>query len=54
MNTRTYCRNSTLAFPKTTDYACALERPAPSMPRGVLILVCAVCALALLAAAVRN
>jgi hypothetical protein len=27
MNTRTYNRNSTLAFPKTTDYACALERP---------------------------
>jgi hypothetical protein len=32
MNTRSYPRNSTLAFPRTVDYASALERPAP-MPR---------------------
>lgn len=24
---RVYARNSTMAFPKTTDYACSLERP---------------------------
>lgn len=29
-NTRKYHRNSILAFPKTTDYACALTRSAPS------------------------
>ncbi len=29
-NTRKYHRNSVLAFPKTTDYACALERTVPS------------------------
>ena len=29
-NTRKYQRNSILAFPKTTDYACALTRSAPS------------------------
>jgi len=29
-NTRKYHRNSTLAFPNTTDYACALTRSAPS------------------------
>ena len=29
-NTRKYQRNSTLAFPNTTDYACALTRSAPS------------------------
>lgn len=29
-NTRKYHRSSTLAFPKTTDYACALTRSAPS------------------------
>ena len=28
--TRKYHRNSVLAFPKTTDYACALTRSAPS------------------------
>ena len=28
MNTvRSYYRNSVLAFPKTTEYACAIERP---------------------------
>lgn len=27
MNTRSYNRNSVLAFPKTTDYACSVERP---------------------------
>ena len=28
MNTvRTYYRNSALAFPKTTEYACAIDRP---------------------------
>lgn len=26
-NTRKYPRTSTEAFPKTTDYACSLERP---------------------------
>lgn len=54
MQTRRYPRSLREAFPQDPSYACALERPAPSMPRGVLILVCAVCALALLAAAVRN
>lgn len=29
MNTRTYPRTLNEAFPKTTQYACALERPAP-------------------------
>lgn len=29
-NTRKYSRSSILAFPKTTDYACALTRSAPS------------------------
>lgn len=29
-NTRKYHRSSILAFPKTTDYACALTRSAPS------------------------
>lgn len=29
-NTRKYHRSSVLAFPKTTDYACALTRSAPS------------------------
>lgn len=29
-NTRKYHRNSTLAFPNTTDYACALTRSSPS------------------------
>lgn len=29
-NTRKYPRSSILAFPKTTDYACALTRSAPS------------------------
>ena len=29
-NTRKYSRNSILAFPKTTDYACALTRSSPS------------------------
>ena len=29
-NTRKYQRNSILAFPNTTDYACALTRSAPS------------------------
>lgn len=33
MNTRTYHRNSTLAFPKTADYGCAIERPAPLFAR---------------------
>ena len=28
--TRKYHRNSVLAFPKTTDYACALTQSAPS------------------------
>lgn len=27
MNTRTHYRNSTLAFPKTAAYGCAIERP---------------------------
>lgn len=27
MNTRTYSRNSMLAFPKTCEYACAVQRP---------------------------
>jgi hypothetical protein len=38
MNTRSYPRNSTLAFPRTVDYASALERPAP-MPRADRIVV---------------
>lgn len=29
-NTRKYHRSSILAFPNTTDYACALTRSAPS------------------------
>lgn len=29
-NTRKYPRSSILAFPKTTDYACALTRSSPS------------------------
>lgn len=29
-NTRKYHRSSVLAFPKTCDYACAIERVAPS------------------------
>lgn len=29
-NTRKYQRSSILAFPNTTDYACALTRSAPS------------------------
>jgi hypothetical protein len=28
MNTRTYSRDSRLAFPNHCDYACAVERPA--------------------------
>lgn len=27
MNTRTYYRNSVLAFPKSAEYGCAIERP---------------------------
>lgn len=49
MNTRTYYRSSVQAFPKTTDYACAVERV--SKPRlgdaafgiALLIVVALVC-----------
>ena len=27
MNTRSHYRNSVLAFPKTAEYGCAIERP---------------------------
>ena len=27
MNARSHYRNSTLAFPKTAEYGCAIERP---------------------------
>ena len=30
MNARSYHRNSVMAFPKTADYGCAIERPARS------------------------
>lgn len=30
MNTRTYHRNSVMAFPKTVEYGAAIERPAPA------------------------
>ena len=30
MNTRTYHRNSNLAWPKTADYGCAIERTRPA------------------------
>lgn len=33
MNTRTYHRNSVLAFPKTAEYGAAIERPAPMFAR---------------------
>lgn len=33
MNTRTYHRNSVLAFPKTAEYGAAIERPAPLFAR---------------------
>lgn len=37
MNSRRYPRSSTEAFPRTTDYACAVERPAPVHPHDKLI-----------------
>ncbi len=46
MQTRTYPRNSVLAFPKTCEYACAVERPYDPADRIVLI-GCAVAAVAL-------
>ena len=30
MNTRTYHRNSVMAFPRTVEYGAAIERPAPA------------------------
>jgi hypothetical protein len=44
MNTRTYNRNSVLAFPKTCDYACAVERPREFDWQDRLVMwACAVC-----------
>ena len=42
MNTRSYPRNSTLAFPKSCDYACAIERPEALGHRVVFRLSCVV------------
>lgn len=33
MNTRTYHRNSVMAFPRTVEYGAAVERPAPVFAR---------------------
>lgn len=33
MNTRTYHRNSVMAFPRTVEYGAAIERPAPAFAR---------------------
>jgi hypothetical protein len=52
MNTRTYSRNSTLAFPKTTDYACAVERPYSTRMDWQDRLVVAACLVALIVAVV--
>ena len=38
MNTRRYYRNSTLAFPRTAEYGCAIDRPRES--RWSVILGC--------------
>lgn len=45
MNTRKYPRTMVEAFPNTTDYACALERPLRRQTwwRTALILVCCFC-----------
>lgn len=40
MNARYYYRNSTLAFPATTEYACAIDRPREK--RWKVILGCVV------------
>ena len=39
MNTRTHYRNSMLAFPKTADYGCAIERP-PKRTADRAIAIC--------------
>lgn len=39
MNCRSYHRNSVMAFPKTADYACALERPPKSKPSIAWLLI---------------
>ena len=50
MNTRTHYRNSTLAFPKTADYGCAITRKRPvdravnwTLAVAVVAIILAVC-----------
>ena len=44
MNSRTYYRNSTLAFPRTAEYGAAVERPAkrPSFKTWTFVYVLAI------------
>ena len=43
MTTRTHYRNSTLAFPRTAEYASAIERPnRPSIKAWVFVYVAAI------------
>ena len=44
MTTRTYYRNSTLAFPRTAEYASAVERPTnrPSIKAWLFVYVAAI------------
>jgi len=45
MTTRTYYRNSVLAFPRTAEYASAVERPnRPSLKVWVFVYVAAIIA----------
>ena len=48
--TRTFCRNSALAWPRTADYACALERPADNSDL-IVMAACAAAGVILLALA---
>ena len=42
MNTRQYHRNSMLAFPRTAEYGCAIERPHRREKVASVILACAI------------
>ena len=47
MNTRTYPRTLNEAFPRTVEYACAVERPSDRADR-IVMWGCGIAAIALL------
>jgi hypothetical protein len=53
MNTRTYPRTAIQAFPRTTGYACAIERPARRSTISRWIALALILAALLLAQATR-